>query len=231
MENVPALISFQGGRVFDDFVNKLERENYEVVSGILYGPDYGLAQTRSRLVLLASRLGPVSLPQTLNVDCHLTVKDVLAGLPPIAAGEVCKKDPLHRSSGLSKINLQRIKASKPGGTWREWPDEIISSCHLKPSGQSFSSVYGRMVWEKPSPTITTQFTGFGNGRFGHPEQDRALSLREGALLQGFPKEYQFTKAGEKINIRTVARMIGNAVPVTLARVIGHSIKEHLPTCS
>ena len=231
MENVPALVSFQGGRVFDDFVNKLERKNYTVVWGILYGPDYGLAQTRSRLVLLASRLGRITLPHKTHTDCQRTVKDELADLHPIAAGEVCKKDPLHRSYGLSEINLQRIKASIPGGTWRDWPDEIISICHRKPGGQSFSSVYGRMAWDKPSPTITTQFTGFGNGRFGHPEQDRALSLREGALLQGFPKEYQFTRAGEKINIRSVARMIGNAVPVTLARVIGRSIKEHLPACS
>lgn len=231
MENVPALVNFQGKRIFKAFVNKLEKEGYKVASDILYGPDYGLAQSRSRLVLLASRLGNISLPTKTHLDCHRTVWDELAGLPEIAAGEVDMKDPLHQSSNLSETNLRRIRESKPGGTWRDWPEELILDCHRKPSGKSFSAVYGRMVKDKPSPTITTQFVGFGNGRFGHPDQDRALSLREGALLQGFPRDYQFVKAGDIINIRSVARMIGNAVPVTLGSAIGRTIRQHLVACA
>jgi DNA (cytosine-5)-methyltransferase 1 len=84
-----------------------------------------------------------------------------------------------------------------------------------------------MTWTAPSPTITTQFYGFGNGRFGHPEQDRALSLREGALLQGFPRDYQFTAPGERIQFKKIGRMIGNAVPVTLARAIARAVKQHI----
>lgn len=227
MENVPSLIQFRGGQVFRTFVKRLKEKGYHVFWDILYGPDYGLAQTRSRLVLLASRWGDIALSARYNSEHHRTVQDEIAELPPIAAGEACRQDPLHRSRGLSETNLQRIRASKPGGTWHDWPDELKTECHRLPSGHTFTSVYGRMAWDRPSPTITTQFVGFGNGRFGHPEQDRALSLREGALLQGFPKDYQFTKANEKINISRIARMIGNAVPVTLARIIGRAINQHL----
>lgn len=84
-----------------------------------------------------------------------------------------------------------------------------------------------MTWENPAPTITTQFYGFGNGRFGHPEQDRAISLREGAILQGFPKGYAFVPEGGPTHFKVLGRMIGNAVPVVLGEAIGHSISRHL----
>ena len=120
----------------------------------------------------------------------------------------------------------RIKASKPGGTWRDWPDHLLLDCHTRSSGKTYPSVYGRMEWDKPSPTITTQFFGYGNGRFGHPTQNRALTLREGALLQGFPKSYRFVRKHEDIIMKKIGKLIGNAVPVTLARVIGKSIRQH-----
>ncbi|MNC62216.1 putative BsuMI modification methylase subunit YdiO [compost metagenome] len=84
-----------------------------------------------------------------------------------------------------------------------------------------------MSWNESAPTLTTQFYGFGNGRFGHPEQDRAISLREGAILQGFPADYSFVPEGEQIRFGALGRMIGNAVPVTLGKVIGRSILQHL----
>jgi DNA (cytosine-5)-methyltransferase 1 len=84
-----------------------------------------------------------------------------------------------------------------------------------------------MEWDKPSPTLTTQFFGFGNGRFGHPEQNRAISLREGAILQGFPKRYSFVPKGEPVHFKKLGRLIGNAVPVSLGRVIGRTINNHL----
>ena len=101
--------------------------------------------------------------------------------------------------------------------------------YKKKSGLSFGSVYGRLEWDQPSNTITTQFTGIGNGRFGHPEQNRALSLREGALLQTFPENYLFTdpKVGGNYPIAQVALQIGNAVPPKLGEIIGKSILEHL----
>jgi len=84
-----------------------------------------------------------------------------------------------------------------------------------------------MEWQKPSPTITTQFFGYGNGRFGHPEQNRAISLREGALLQTFPENYVFAKDQDSIKIKTIGKHIGNAVPVILGQVIAKSISKHL----
>ena len=84
-----------------------------------------------------------------------------------------------------------------------------------------------MLWDEPSPTITTQFFSFGTGRYGHPTQDRALSLREGALLQTFPEDYTFFENEDNMSIATISRHIGNAVPVDLGWIIGVSIKEHL----
>lgn len=98
---------------------------------------------------------------------------------------------------------------------------------MKSSGKGYASVYGRMSWDKPSPTITTLCYGFGNGRFGHPEQHRAISLREAALLQTFPMDYIFVEDKNKFVIRSIGKMIGNAVPVELGKAIGQSIKNHL----
>lgn len=158
---------------------------------------------------------------------YLTVRDAIGHLQPIAAGEVCKEDLLHRSSSLSNINVRRIRQSVPGGTWRDWDDDLKLNCHKKKSGHTFPSVYGRMEWNKPSPTITTQFYGYGNGRFGHPEQNRAISLREGAILQSFPDDYIFIDDEHPARKRELGTHIGNAVPVELGRAIGISIQRHL----
>ena len=122
-----------------------------------------------------------------------------------------------------------MRNSIPGGTWRDWPENLILECHKKKSGQSYSSVYGRMSWNEVAPTITTQFTGYGTGRFGHPAQDRALTLREGAILQTFPPNDSFVPIGEDVVIKNVAKHIGNAVPPRLGEVVGLSIIEHFKT--
>ena len=133
---------------------------------------------------------------------------------------------MHQSSKLDISNLKRIQNSKPGGTWRDWPKDLLVECHKRNSGATYSSVYGRMEWKKPSPTITTQFNRYGTGRFGHPKQDRAISLREGAILQTFPKKYKFAK-GKDFSATIIARHIGNAVPPKLAEIIGNSIQQHI----
>jgi DNA (cytosine-5)-methyltransferase 1 len=228
MENVPRLLAFREGAVFKKFVEKLHKADYHVAWGILFGPDFGLAQTRSRLVLLASRLGAIALPTpTHDVDNYRTVRDEIGGLPSLSHGEADDVDPLHCASRLSEVNARRIASAKPGGTWRDWPEELVAACHKIETGKGYSSVYGRMTWTAPSPTITTQFFGFGNGRFGHPEQDRALSLREGALLQGFPKDYGFVEPGRPVQMKNVGRLIGNAVPVKLAAAIARSVRQHV----
>jgi len=134
---------------------------------------------------------------------------------------------MHRTSRLSVLNLRRIRCSKPGGSWRDWPHRLVAKCHKTKTGKKYPSVYGRMEWDHPSPTITTQFYGFGNGRFGHPDQDRAISLREGAILQTFPKHYEFVKPNGEYHVKAIGRMIGNAVPVRLGQVIGQTIRRHL----
>lgn len=220
MENVPPLAQQD---VFKNFLKMLE--GYWVDWKIIECNSIGLPQTRKRLVLVASKLGPVKIP---NFDLpRKTVKDIIGCLPAISAGGQDLDDRLHKASRLSSINLERIRSSVPGGTWRDWPERLLSSCHTKETGATYPSVYGRMEWNSPAPTITTQCFGYGNGRFGHPEQDRAISLREAAMLQGFPRDYSFLPEGDAVSFSKVGRLIGNAVPVTLGAVIGRFIKEHV----
>lgn len=226
MENVPQLA---GKNVFQEFILRLKVAGYSEPSWqVVRCEDYGLPQQRHRLVLLASRIGSIRIlsPSEFGAQ-RRTVRDAIGELPPIEAGIACEQDSLHRSCSLTPINIKRIRASRPGGTWQEWPVDLRLSCHQKESGSSYKNVYGRMIWDAPSPTVTTQFVGFGNGRFGHPSQDRAISLREGALLQNFPKNYEFVEPGKKIEFSPVARMIGNAVPVVIGKLIGKSIFRHL----
>lgn len=230
MENVPQLMKFRDGRMFKKFVATLRAADYHVAWDVLYGPDYGLAQTRSRLVLLASRLGEITLPEPTHEARHRTVKEEIGALPPLSHGGADESDPLHCASRLSDTNALRMASAKPGGTWRDWDPDLVTTCHKAESGRGYSSVYGRMEWDAPSPTITTQFYGFGNGRFGHPDQDRALSLREGALLQGFPRDYQFVEPGKRVEFKKVGRLIGNAVPVTLATAIAKAVRIHIEGC-
>lgn len=225
MENVPGL-----GRsiVFKDFVATLKALKYFVHWEIVYCPEYGVPQNRKRLVLLASRFKEIKLlPPIYNSRNFPTVRTAIGNLPFLKNGEQDANDLLHSACRLSAINLKRIKQSVPGGSWRDWDKELQLKCHKKNSGKSYPSVYGRMCWDKPSPTITTQFYGYGNGRFGHPEQDRALSLREGAILQSFPPDYIFIDEEHPLNRREIGTHIGNAVPVELGRIIGLSIQKHL----
>ncbi len=225
MENVPEL---KNTEIFKEFVREIKELNYNVQSKVVYCPDYGVPQRRKRLVLLASRISPIELLlPTYSKENYKTVRQSIGNLPKLNNGESDKTDPMHFCTKLSERNIQRIQASIPGGTWRDWPEEMQLKCHKKTSGKSYPSVYGRMSWDEPSPTITTQFYGYGNGRFGHPEQDRALSLREGAILQSFPPNYIFIDPDTPVNIRKLGTQIGNAVPVELGRVIGLSIIHHV----
>jgi DNA (cytosine-5)-methyltransferase 1 len=220
MENVPPLADQP---VFSEFLNCLR--GYFVDYAIVDTVALGLPQKRQRLVVVASRLGPIEIPEPNAA--FSTVRRAIATLPKLDAGQVDACDPLHASSKLSDVNLARIRASHPGGTWRDWPEDLRAACHLKKSGVTYPSVYGRMEWDKPSPTITTQCFGYGNGRFGHPEQDRAISLREAAMLQGFPREYAFVPPGERASFAVHGKLIGNAVPVALGEFIGEILTRHM----
>jgi len=225
MENVPGVVNHS---VYHDFVKSLGDQGYHVQASTIYCPDYGIPQTRKRHVLLASKFGPISIvKKTHTPDQYKTVADAISQLPPLKAGEQDPKDSLHRCPSLSDLNLKRIKYSVQGGSWKDWPSNLQASCHKKSSGQNYRSVYARMKWDEPSPTITTQSYGYGNGRFGHPDQNRAISLREAATLQTFPKSYRFVKPNKKPEFRPVGKMIGNAVPVLLGKVIGDSFRRHI----
>lgn len=224
MENVPEL---EKEKVFLDFVNTLKEEKYKVTYQVVNVADYGVPQRRKRLILLASRRKGIKLIGPTHQE-YTTVYDAIGNLPAVSAGEKNQEDPLHIAPALSEMNMKRIQHSIPGGTWRDWPDKLKLKCHRSEKGQSYASVYGRMRWEDLSPTITTQFIGYGTGRFGHPEQNRALTLREGAILQSFPANYQFVSPEKPIQLRNVARHIGNAVPPRLGEVIGQSIINSLP---
>ena len=225
MENVPEL---EKEKIFQDFKEKLEKMGYFVSYSIVYCPNYGVPQIRKRLVLLASCFGKIELINPLYTsEKYLTVRKAIGKLPKLESGQKSPKDPLHCCTKLSEKNILRIKNSRQGGTWREWDDSLKLKCHKKKSGKSYSSVYGRMSWDTPSPTITTQFYGYGNGRFGHPEQDRAISLREGIILQSFPPKYLILEPNKTCNTRIIGTHIGNAVPVELGKAIGKSIKKHL----
>lgn len=224
MENVPQIKKTE---IYMQFIQMLQDNGYYFSEKVVYCPDYGIPQSRRRFVLIGSLLGPIELIAPTHHREDVSVRNFIDHLPHIEAGGVDPNDALHRSASLSEINLRRIRASRPGGTWRDWPEELRCPCHRKSSGKTYSSVYGRMSWDRIGPTITTQFYSFGTGRYGHPEQDRALSLREGAMLQTFPQNYDFIDPNREFVFRDIARHIGNAVPVRLGEVIGETIIRHL----
>ena len=228
MENVPQLLNFKKASIFQDFLNVLTKNEYKFSYKVVECPKYGIPQKRKRLVLLASKFGEIELIKETHTEKeYITVENTIGHLEPLSHGGQSKSDPLHKVPKLNALNLARIRQSKPGGSWRDWDKALQLKCHQKESGQSYVSVYGRMRWNEPSPTITTQCYGLGNGRFGHPEQDRAISLREAALLQTFPNNYEFVAPNTPVTTRVLGTHIGNAVPPKLGQVIAKSIKNHL----
>jgi DNA (cytosine-5)-methyltransferase 1 len=189
MENVPRVVSSE---VFQDFVRTLEKCKYHVSFRTCFGPEYGLAQNRRRLVLVAALGAPINAPTGSRTPAtYRSVRDVIGKLSPVKHGETDPRDSMHTARKLTPINAERLAASKPGGTWRDWPEELRAPCHRKASGSSFQSVYARMEWDKPAPTITTQSFNFGTGRFGHPEQPDSAGVRDAS---GIPKEIQVCPA-------------------------------------
>lgn len=225
MENVKELVKYP---IFETFKDNLKSNGYECSYGIVNAADYGVPQKRKRLVLLASRMGDIKLIERTHKNKYVTVRDVISHLDPIEDGECSAKDPLHRARKLSDLNKKRIKATPvDGGSYTSWSEDLLLECRKKDSGKSYSSVYGRMRWNEPAPTMTTQCIGLGNGRFGHPEQNRAISIREAAIFQSFPEDYRFVDYDSQIATSHVVRFIGNAVPVKLGAVIAKSIKNHI----
>lgn len=225
MENVPKV---KNHKPFLDFVETLKNLNYKVSYATIACEKIGVPQTRKRLVLLASKFGNIDsdLYQFANVSEIPKVGPLLDALEEIHAGGYSEKDVMHFARSLSSINMQRIRASKQGGSWKDWPESLRAECHKRPSGATYPSVYSRIDPDKPAPTMTTQFYNFGAGRFGHPTLDRALTPREAALIQSFPMSYQFV-VDRSLGMEKIGKMIGNAVPPKLGEMIGKAFINHI----
>lgn len=218
IENVPGLqnVDINDGPLHD-FITLLKKKDYNLAYGVIPALWYGVPQTRERFVLMASLHSPIHLPERTHNGEDIpfaTVRDWIGNIPPIEAGESHPTLRDHVSAKLSALNLKRIKAT-PEGKGREfWPKELLLECHKNHTGHS--DVYGRLAWDKPASGLTTRCISYSNGRFGHPEQHRAISVREAALLQTFPLDYIFIGS-----MLSKAKQIGNAVPPKMAESIGH----------
>lgn len=223
IENVPG-IQTNKKTVLHEFLHFLDKNNYKFVNGVFNLSDYGVPQSRKRYTLLASRVSEVNMPKKENKQIY--VKDVIGvhnGFPTLKAGEKYDDDKGHIVAGLSEKSLRRLSLTPHNGGSRDsWSnDEKLQLTCFKGRDESFRDTYGRMSWDKLAPTITTKFTSISNGRFGHPEENRALSIREGAALQTFPDSYLFKAS----SIANKAKMIGNAVPPLYAKKIGKVIRK------
>lgn len=223
MENVTGIAGKRGKTILQQLIEDVEKIGYTVHIKLLDAQDYGVPQRRKRYFIVGERkdLGEhYEYPHPL--DYRRTVRDVIGDLPsPPDDGTDHPDISLHRRDRLSPLNLKRMKSLKEGQGRDDLPMELRADCHkIDSSVIGFRNVYGRMIWDDVAPTITARFDSFTRGQFGHPVQNRSISLREGALLQCFPMDFVFT--GNKVDI---ARQIGNAVPPLLAKQIGKSIIE------
>ncbi len=223
VENVPGLQKIPGGSTWNRFLRHLHRIGYSTRWEVVDCRDYGVPQRRKRLVLLASRHGSIDLPEPTHGrdrQPYSTVRDWIGSLPAIEAGEAHPDDPLHRSGALGDLNLRRIMALPEGGSRSEWPADLWLDCHRNSKGHQ--DTYGRMKYDDTAPVLTTKCTDITNGRYGHPTQHRAISVREAALLQTFPPDFKFLGS-----LKSVTRQIGNAVPVLVSKAMGEHIVERL----
>ena len=225
IENVPGLQSIEDDNgPFAEFKRLLKRLGYYFDHQIVMAYHYGVPQRRRRLVLLGSRLGPIEIPPRTHgpgTGCPdlPTVWEWISNLPAIEAGETDHDIANHRAAKLSELNLQRIAATPIGGDRRDWPEHLRLACHEKHSGHT--DVYGRMIKTQPSAALTTRCISLSNGRFGHPTQNRAISVREAACIQTFPMDFVFEGS-----LSSMARQVGNAVPVAMAKIFGVHVMCH-----
>jgi len=229
LENVSGL-SYANRWHLDRFVSTLKRAGYMVAWDVVDASDYGVPQRRRRVVAIASRVRKPALPARTHRNPKepgagprwRTVKDAIAGLPPLQAGEASPGDPLHFAPDHGERTLRLIRSiPRDGGSRRDLPPELWLPCHaaLEKRGEyGAGSSYGRMKWDEPSPTVTTRFLSPSCGRFVHPSQDRAISIREAARLQTVPDSYGFEG-----NRTQISAWIGNGMPVDLAEAVARQV--------
>lgn len=227
LENVPGIQRVKADEIgpFQKYLKFLSRLGYKFDYKLVSSEFYGIPQKRKRLVMMA-RLGltPVFPEKTHGTEDvpFANVRQYIKGMTSLQAGESDPEDPLHKASPVQPQNLERLANTPEGGDRRDWPDRLWLDCHKKYKGHT--DVYGRMSWGKLAPTLTTRCTSISNGRFGHPDtnQNRALTLREAACLQTFPKDFIF--CGGMV---AQSKQIGNAVPVLLAQRFAEAVHKQL----
>lgn len=225
VENVPGIqkVPIEASPLSEFSALLYELEYKRPIIEVVQASKYGVPQTRSRLIVVASREHNIELPKfTHGTDAELmdysTVGDWISDLPPLQAGEIDSSDPDHCCAGLSELNMRRIKATPEGGSRLDWPDELWLDCHKNHSGHS--DVYGRLSYSRPASALTTKCISYSNGRFGHPVENRAISVREAACLQTFPRNYRF-----RGSMMSKAKQIGNAVPPLMAEKFGQQFMD------
>ena len=226
VENVPGILNKQNNHVLLNFLDFLTFHDYRFKYELVRTDHYGVPQRRKRFLLIATRLDEgVPFPEKEENE-DLTVRKFIGsenGFPALPDGYIDEISPMNTTASLSEKNKRRLTVTPhDGGTRHAWADDPelqIPAYVNKPD--IFRSVYGRMFWDKPASTITTRFIAISCGRFAHPEENRGLSLREGAVLQTFPRSYKFIGS-----MGAIARQIGNAVPPEMARRVGMSIRNH-----
>jgi len=225
IENVRGLQKVPGHSAFRRLVGTLRTLRYNVTYAVVDAAHYGVPQHRLRLVLTASLYRSAPWPTGMYGDKpglspFVTVKDAISQYPALKAGEEHPILPNHIAAKLVEHNLRRLRATPDnGGSRASWPASLVLDCHKTHDGHT--DVYGRLQWDAPAPTLTTKCTSLSNGRYGHPEQDRAISVREAAALQSFDDSYMFYGG-----LRQITRQIGNAVPPRLAERFGSEFVAH-----
>lgn len=227
VENVPGVLRKKVESGLENFISWLELNNYKVHFDVHNTVDYGVPQNRKRFTLIANRVTDTEITP-IKSKRKKTVRDVLGeenGFKKIEAGRKDTTTFMHSVPKVDELTLKRIKkVKKDGGNRMSFANDskLQLSCFIG-KDNSFKDTFGRLWWDRPSPTITTRFNSVSNGRFVHPEENRGLSLREGATLQSFPKNYRFLSN----STGNIARLIGNAVPPEYAKRIGRAIiKNH-----
>jgi DNA (cytosine-5)-methyltransferase 1 len=230
VENVPGLAQ-KGRPLFDALLEQLHSLGYVTNWAVLQVADFGVPQRRRRLVLLAGLGFHIDMPSATHsrtgadgLPKWRTVRDAISGLAdPVTFTEAkeyggAQAVDWHVVRQLSPANIERLKRAKPGGSWKDIPEELRVACH-QDGYDGFSNVYGRMVWDEPSVTITAGCTTLSKGRFGHPDKERTISLREAALLQTFPADYRF----ETPHFERACEIVGNALPCVFAEAIARRV--------
>ena len=220
VENVPGLNNARGREIYQQFAETLKNQKFAVSADMLDAKFFGAPQTRKRFILIASRRGELSLPTPDGSSEVKTVESAIAKYPAIADGEKSNAYPNHEAKKLQPHHKKIVMAvPKDGGSRSDVADtSILLKCHQR-NPKAHKDVFGRMAWNKPSPTLTCRCADVYCGRFTHPEQHRGISLREAAALQTFPDDYEFFGK----SFLEKSRQIGNAVPVEVGRRLGESV--------